>query len=653
MNSTAQRINLDKIPVELKELKQWVLWKYETRDGKKTKVPYQPSGQRAESNNPATWSTYQDASAALSKFDGLGIVFANGLAGMDLDQHFNAGKPDEFAQAIVNRMSSYTEVTPSGSGLHVLFWGDLPPGGRHNHQMGLEMYSSGRYFTVTGCHLESTPKTVENRELEAAQIHKVIFGEHAGEPEPPKPTQPNTLDDQDLLEKAVSAQNGSKFLKLWEGDFSEYPSHSEADLALCSHLAFWTGGDIARMDRLFRQSGLMRDQWDKPHRGDGATYGEMTMQKAISNSEFYNPPKPKPEPQPEPPPPPDWEFFYPPDLPPAMQLTEYDIMDGIGTGRFQTFDALDALGFDEPENWLVEGLAPLPSVISLVGAPGTGKSYTGLDLSVCAALGEDWLDFKTQKVKVLLIDEESGTKRLKRRLARVIRGHFAENGLQRGDITCASLSLLNLNDAKEAILLQAKIEEVGAKLVVIDALIDVSGGANENAAEQMHPIFQRLRKIADETECCFIVLHHSNKIGGVRGSIAIPGACDLVLLVEKNNGSNKIVFNADKARDIGEPKFAARLNFSPDQTWLTPDEVEEKAKALKPSEAYVIQYLTEHGATPLSQIAGAADVCEPETAKKAVYSLVAKDMVYRTNPDEFGRGTEAIYAIKEKTDEQD
>ena len=69
-------------------------------------------------------------------------------------------------------------------------------------------------------------------------------------------------DDRELLERAFRARNGGSVEKLWNGDWSAYTSQSEADLALCAHLAFWSGDDPARVDQLFRQSGLMREKWD-------------------------------------------------------------------------------------------------------------------------------------------------------------------------------------------------------------------------------------------------------------------------------------------------------------------------------------------------------------------------------------------------------
>jgi primase-polymerase (primpol)-like protein len=103
------------------------------------------------------------------------------------------------------------------------------------------------------------------------------------------------LDDETVLEKAMTATNATKFERLWNGSTAGYESHSEADMALCFHLAFWTSGDRMQIDRLFRRSGLMREKWDEVHYADGSTYGEKTVDRAVSRvDEFYEPPSTDP-----------------------------------------------------------------------------------------------------------------------------------------------------------------------------------------------------------------------------------------------------------------------------------------------------------------------------------------------------------------------
>jgi len=128
---------------------------------------------------------------------------------------------------------------------------------------------SARYFTVTGNRLPNTAATIEHRDSELARLHAEIFGtdSHADSASRGNSRQTTIhLNDQQLIAKARRAKNGDAFARLWNGDTTAHNgNHSDADLALCSHLAFWTGRDAAQIDRLFRQSGLMRRKWDDCH----------------------------------------------------------------------------------------------------------------------------------------------------------------------------------------------------------------------------------------------------------------------------------------------------------------------------------------------------------------------------------------------------
>lgn len=289
-SQTKSNLELDNIPAELRALPRWVLWKSETRDGKPTKVPYQANGVKAESDNPATWKPLSAIFPKISLYDGAGVMLGKGLAGVDLDHHAPEGKLDEYASITVKQLNSYSEMSPSGEGIHILCWGDLPDGRRKNSEKGIEMYSAGRFFTVTGWHITGTPESIERRTDELAQLHRETFPQEKQRTH--EPAQPTNLDDVALIEKARMAKNGPKFSMLWDGDISGYGSQSEADLALCCILAFWSGGDQGQMDRLFRQSGLMRPKWNEAHGGDGTTYGNMTINKALQGTHYYIPGQP-------------------------------------------------------------------------------------------------------------------------------------------------------------------------------------------------------------------------------------------------------------------------------------------------------------------------------------------------------------------------
>ena len=288
----------ESIPAELRNIPRWLLWKLETRNAKPTKTPYQVSGALAKVNDPTTWTDFDSALTAYQRggWSGVGIVLTDDddLVGVDLDKVLNpdTGELEPSAARIVNDLPTYCEISPSGRGLRLFGFGKLPQGGRRKGHV--EMYESGRYLTVTGNQFNGHAALAEITP-QLAQVHARIFGAgKAGagaKPVDSKPAaDPPNLDDATLLDKARRARNGGDFERLWSGDTSGHGGdESAADLALCNLLAFWTGNDSARMDRLFRQSGLMRPKWDKRHHADGRTYGQATIEKAIEgNRETYS-----------------------------------------------------------------------------------------------------------------------------------------------------------------------------------------------------------------------------------------------------------------------------------------------------------------------------------------------------------------------------
>jgi len=298
--------DLDRIPDALKAPPQWVLWRgadridQQTGEVKLNKIPIDPQTLRnADTTDPETWRTFQQCVVALPvaleeweqedptayRGGGIGYVFTSDdpYTGVDLDhcRDPETGVIADWAQGHIDALASYTEVTPSRTGVHILGQGALPPKGRRKG--AVEMYDYARFFTMTGWHIEA-------RQEALTAFHSTIFGApqptHQHGPTPQGSSTP-LLDDTILLDKARAAMNGAKFTALWSGDFTEYGSQSEADLALCIRLAFWTQ-DSPQIDRLFRQSGLMRDKWDAK-RG-AQTYGERTMAEALARqTEHYTP----------------------------------------------------------------------------------------------------------------------------------------------------------------------------------------------------------------------------------------------------------------------------------------------------------------------------------------------------------------------------
>ncbi|MEF8826253.1 MAG: hypothetical protein V5A27_07930 [Halapricum sp.] len=287
------------LPDALVSCPQWLCWREQDRDGKPTKVPVDPtSGGYASATDPSTWTDFETARAYAETGDaaGLGFVFTDDdpFVGVDLD---DCRVPEtettfDWAEEVIKTLTSYTEISPSGTGYHVLLRGELP--GDRNRKGDIELYETARFFTITGDHVDGTPAEIRDRQdaLEAVHAEHVASDDETAEDESKRSASSGSveMEDEQLLSKARNAKNGEKFTRLWQGNTSGYESQSEADMALCSLLAFWTGGDADRVDQLFRESGLMREKWDEVHFSDGSTYGEKTIERATAGtSEFYDP----------------------------------------------------------------------------------------------------------------------------------------------------------------------------------------------------------------------------------------------------------------------------------------------------------------------------------------------------------------------------
>jgi putative DNA primase/helicase len=301
-------VRIENILQELRVRPQWAAWGWEQRDSKWTKPPLNPAtGRYARNNDPATWGSFKAALWRRQRdhLPGIGYMFHpdDPFTGVDLDdcRDPETGDIDGWTLKVVKNLDSYTEVSPSGTGLKVFMRGELPPGRRRKGK--IEMYDSARFFTTTGHRLSGIPSSVHARQDELTALHRGVFGEPIAPPSVGgsrggQECRVQSLRDDELLERAMQATNGEKFASLWAGDTSAYRNGdnegcSEADLALCSLLAFWCGPDEERIDRLFRASGLYRPKWDKRHYGDGRTYGQGTIANALKGrSEFWDSPRP-------------------------------------------------------------------------------------------------------------------------------------------------------------------------------------------------------------------------------------------------------------------------------------------------------------------------------------------------------------------------
>lgn len=304
MNEARNTEEYKNLPEALRQNGRFCCWQYEDRNGRRTKIPYSPfDGSRAKSNEPASFGSYEQALDAWKSqaYDGIGIGIFEGVCAVDLDHCIDPdGNLSEQAEKIVQMMHSYTEISPRGDGLHILFLADGFSYDTEkyyimNRDAGLEVYVAGatnKYVTVTGrrygSESEFGDRTQELRELLDCYMTRPEKIMQKDKPAGNAINAENSLGKAEILQMAMNSRSGEAFTELWSGSIGMYPSHSEADMALCNHLAFWTGCDARMMDRMFRRSGLMRAKWDEKRHE--STYGAITIQRAIAScKETYTP----------------------------------------------------------------------------------------------------------------------------------------------------------------------------------------------------------------------------------------------------------------------------------------------------------------------------------------------------------------------------
>lgn len=520
-------VNHDAIPAELRQRRQWVVWRHEDRNGKQTKVPYRADGGgRASSTDPATWATFAAAVAGADALaaDGIGYVFSadDPYTGIDLDVF------DANAAAIVTLLDSFTEKSQSGRGVHVIVRASLNGHGR-NRKGPIEVYEKERFFVVTGDHMLGTPTTIEERQ---EQLDEVLarFLPAKADPVPVAAPTPVHLDDHDLLERARRARNGSAFDALYSGSWEgRYSSQSEADLALCTNLAFWTGRDPDRIDRMFRSSGLMRDKWNRED------YRSRTITEAIAGC----------------------QDVYEPRRETASHTSDghensfVSYRDRTPTNESETPGGLPFAPLGEalqhtPDHveWIWHGCVAANVKTLFASRPKTGKSTTTFGLLRALTSGEAFLGLPSAPTSVLLLSEEP---------AAALREKADRFGLSHSFVSDKSLRRTNeflvhllrrgqaLGVTWEDVIDQAIAYATGngIKVLVIDTLDKWAGfrGDDENKTGALLEIMEPLERAVAAGLAVLIITHH-RKSGGeygeaVRGGNALVGAVDVVLELER------------------------------------------------------------------------------------------------------------------------
>jgi hypothetical protein len=543
-NSNIPNVKIESLPKELKDQCLFCCWKYEDRKGRKTKMPYDPkTGERARSNDPATFAPLQVAEQALTRgYDGLGVGIFGTLGAIDIDHCIQDGQLSDMAFDIVETMGSYTERSPSGEGLRILFWAkgfhyDKDRYYINNQKLGLEVYIAGctqKYVTVTGNRF--FPSLAQQIEERSEQLHQVLerymvrnqtdnLGKPMGWDDPlgiKAPTIPNDLTDDDLLQRARNAKNGDRFWRLWKGDWSGYPSQSEADQALCNQLAFWTGKDPQRMNSLFQQSGLMRKKWDRKQ--SGSTYGAITIQNAIKNcKETYTVKRER--------------MFQPSvavSLPvPAQQeapkqgLAPAPATSSTPIQPHKLFKTLDKFK-ERNADWVIPNWLPAKEITIIAADGGTGKTTLWCNLLAALSSGRptflDPAGTQREPMPVMLLSAEDDVET-------VLMKKFRLNGANFSNIFAPDIAGDVSGESNKLKFGSPELAEVirtyRPKVCVFDPIQGfIPTDVNMSARNQMRNCLNPLRQLGQEVGTTFIIICHTNKRTGVSGRGRVSDSSD-------------------------------------------------------------------------------------------------------------------------------
>lgn len=280
------------LPAEMKDKPNWVIVR--TREnadtGRLDKFLISPvTGKFAESDNPETWADFDTACKYARENGGVALAYAldgkDGIACIDLDHCVGEdGKRSALADEVLSKCGkTYIESSVSGKGIHVFGKTEGMDLRSFSKDGDMEFYQDSHFIAMTGdgagyYNLESFD-TPEMKSLLERKLERRTEWKNVGKGMPGL----TQLDDRELLEKAFSAKNGDTVKRLYNGEDLRN-NHSNSDMSLMNYLAFYSGGNVEQMTRIFATSGLYRPE-------KAQSYYEYTAIKAAKDTPHYTPPK--------------------------------------------------------------------------------------------------------------------------------------------------------------------------------------------------------------------------------------------------------------------------------------------------------------------------------------------------------------------------
>jgi hypothetical protein len=502
--------NFDTIPDELRQVPNWVLWKAEGNPGEKPrKVPYTPgTNTRASSTDPTTWRSFNETIVAFRRggFTGIGFVLdGSGIAGVDIDHCVIKGVVEPAALTFLGDFGAgYIEISPSGTGLRAFGYAENLKTGAKGKFRGLdvELYSTGRYLTVTGYCIKSEPIGPLNHFSELAERIRAdkVVNPQTGETTIAAPDQRHA----NLLQRILKGEVFHDSLRDLAASLVATGMH---DGAVINHLSAVMDASHAPHD----------DRWK-------ARRAQIPELVRSASAKFGLPPV-------------DFSGLL------ANMATKVPTVgEKAAPGPRFTFLTADDLRALPPLLWLILFVLPALGLVVIYGPSGSGKTFLVIDLVMAIAEGRSWFGCRVKPTIVLYIclEGEAGL-RLRVQAWEVHHGRRVPDGVR---MMIQPFDLTDLNCVHE---LAAQIP-AGA-VVFIDTLNRAAPTADENSSKDMGAILEAAKLLQNLIQGLVVLVHHTGKDStrGLRGHSSLFAACDAV--IEVSRGEDYREWKVAKSKD--------------------------------------------------------------------------------------------------------
>lgn len=618
LNGTVVRSN---VPEELKARRQWMAWRRgETKaDGRFDKPPVSlRGGYDGSTNNPGDWGTFEEAVAFAERQELPGVEFVftedDPYCGVDLDhcRDPETGTIQGWARDSIRELDSYTEVSPSGTGVKVFLRGSVP---RSINTERIEIYDSKQPFTVTGKRVGGTPAGIRDSGPELM----ALFRREAAKL--PKSGRENPPIDEDEPPVVLDGYG----LAVWRGEKPATKEDSPGEVDRSSTL-FKIGAELARVGatpKAIRDALADRDISLGYRKFSGRPDERAELEyRRIANKVAREAKK-------------------------GVVMADEDEVPSVFGASWLLREEFP------PIRWVVPGILP-EGVTILAGKPKLGKSWLAMDLCLGVACGGAVLGTKrVEGGPCLYLALEDSPRRLQRRLRSLMAGDIESGGGDAPEGFEFATGWPRVGEGCEERLRAWLEAHPGARLVVIDTLkkirpkADVRKGVYDADYEALEPLLP----LAAEFGIAVVVVHHTRKTPGadpleeVSGSFGLSGGVDGVLVMRRERGSRDAALHVT-GRDVEEEAELALRWDAPLVRWTLLGDAEEHRRSEERKQ--ILAKLGEVG-EPMS----ATDVAvEIEKKVDGVRKLIRK-MVRDGELAKVGEGSSTRYALPEVVMEDD